>query len=695
MGSAGTSAGKVFGGGMLSSARSFAAPLASVFAVGTVAAGAFAVKLGVDGVKAAIDDEASVSRLSQAMKNLGLANEDAGVQKMIDDLQFQTGVADDELRPAMQKLLTATGDVTKAQSLLSVAMDVSAGANKDLESVTQALARASGGQFTALTRLGVPLDANIIKSKDLGAATQALSEKFGGQAATAADTYAGKLKRLGIAGDEMKESFGVGILDGFTKALGGTDKGVDGLTGSLKDARPQAEALGKAVGQLGAQLVIVGQFTGGFIGWLDSLGGTLPVTGAHISALTGSIGLLTSAWGELLAIKGDVDKPALTKGQLAGLPEGFFGSTDKGRAAKAKKDRAAMLKNIGLDDVDFTPPGGSSGGSAAAKQVEAMRLMWSALATDASTGLDALNLIIQGKSQTISGAMVDTFDKRFQVFKGIVSAQSAIITDARKSLDDYSASVVDTIMGKIDFGLTNAEGNPLTPEQIVTMMLGDITNQAATVQALANSGVMTNLPNALSQKILAMPPDAAVGLANYLSANPALITQLTTNYNALGTTTETLLGIPMAAAFAKVGNESAVSMIAAAKAKIATESDKFQAWVSKHLDSKVFVDVVYRDINKPGGATINIDGARAAGGPIKAGNTYLTSEHGPELFVAGSDGYMFPNSSLGSAASSQRAAAVVDSQPADTAVLEELRRLSEKWDISIDRQVSLKRQGAI
>ena len=39
-------------------------------------------------------------------------------------------------------------------------------------------------------------------------------------------------------------------------------------------------------------------------------------------------------------------------------------------------------------------------------------------------------------------------------------------------------------------------------------------------------------------------------------------------------------------------------------------------------------------------ASVPVAGARAAGGPVKAGLTYLTGEHGRELFTPGIDGYV-------------------------------------------------------
>ena len=44
-----------------------------------------------------------------------------------------------------------------------------------------------------------------------------------------------------------------------------------------------------------------------------------------------------------------------------------------------------------------------------------------------------------------------------------------------------------------------------------------------------------------------------------------------------------------------------------------------------------------------------IDGARAAGGPVRAGGTYLVGENGPELFSPGQSGQIIPNSSGGTA----------------------------------------------
>ena len=209
------------------------------------AAGAFALKLGVDGVKAAIAEERQLASLTKALQAVGAGFETDSVSKFVDDLQFATGVADDQLRPAFQRLLLATRDVTQSQDLLSVALDVSAGTGRDLETVTMALSRAALGQTTALRRLGVPLDAATLKSGDLRAISEQLTKTFGGQAATAAATYEGKIKRLGIAFEELQESFGAGFLAG----LGDSSDGTDDLADSLRDLQPAFQALGEQIGE--------------------------------------------------------------------------------------------------------------------------------------------------------------------------------------------------------------------------------------------------------------------------------------------------------------------------------------------------------------------------------------------------------------------------------------------------------------
>jgi len=188
------------------------------FAAAGAAAAAYAGKLAIEGVKAAIEDEAAQAKLAGTLRNVTGATDDqiAAVEKQILKTALLTGKTDDELRPSFDRLLRSTKDVTKAQELQSLALDIAAGTGKSLTAVSEALAKAHDGNFTALKKLGGGIDENILKSKNFDAATASLAKTFKDQASTQADTFQGKMLRLNVAFDEAKETVGAYILDAIT-----------------------------------------------------------------------------------------------------------------------------------------------------------------------------------------------------------------------------------------------------------------------------------------------------------------------------------------------------------------------------------------------------------------------------------------------------------------------------------------------
>jgi hypothetical protein len=184
------------------------------FAAAGAAAGAYAVKLAVDGVKAAIEDEAAQIRLATALKNAtGATNEMiASVEKQILKTSLATGVADDKLRPALSRLALSTGDVTKAQDLLTLALDISQSTGKGLDAVANSLGRAYDGNTASLGKLGIGLSAAELKAMSFTEVQTKLSDLFGGAAAANADTFAGRLEILKVTLDEAKETVGAQLL---------------------------------------------------------------------------------------------------------------------------------------------------------------------------------------------------------------------------------------------------------------------------------------------------------------------------------------------------------------------------------------------------------------------------------------------------------------------------------------------------
>jgi hypothetical protein len=192
----------------------FAKKSALAFAAAGAAVGAFAVKVGTDAVRAAMDDQKSQALLASTLRNTVGATDAviASTEDYITLLQKEVSVSDDELRPALATLARATGDVASAQSLLGTALNISAGTGKDLQSVSLALSKAVNGNLGALTRLGIPLDANTIKSKDFNKALVVLNETFADQANIRAKTLEGRLKGLQIAYGEILETLGYALL---------------------------------------------------------------------------------------------------------------------------------------------------------------------------------------------------------------------------------------------------------------------------------------------------------------------------------------------------------------------------------------------------------------------------------------------------------------------------------------------------
>lgn len=188
------------------------------FAAAGAAALAYAGKLAVDGVKAAIEDAAAQTKLATTLKNVTGATESqiAATEDYITKTSLAFGVTDDDLRPSLERLARATGDVEKAQKLQTVAIDVAAGSGKSLEAVTNAMAKAAEGNTASLAKLGIGLTSAQLKTMSMDEITAKLADTFANQASIQADTFQGKMNRLQIAFNEGKETVGKYILDAIT-----------------------------------------------------------------------------------------------------------------------------------------------------------------------------------------------------------------------------------------------------------------------------------------------------------------------------------------------------------------------------------------------------------------------------------------------------------------------------------------------
>lgn len=205
-------------------------------------------------VKAFAADEKAATSLGQTLKNLNLAygSNIGTINGFISRLESQTGVLDDELRPAMDRLLRATGNVTKSQELLNLSLDVAAGTGKSVTQVSQSLQKAYLGQTQALGRLGVGLSKAELTSSSFEDIQKRLTVLFAGQASAAAQSYGGELAKLTVAANNAKETIGKGLIDAIAAASGSQGFGgaVDGISKVSTSIASAAKNIGFLIGYL-------------------------------------------------------------------------------------------------------------------------------------------------------------------------------------------------------------------------------------------------------------------------------------------------------------------------------------------------------------------------------------------------------------------------------------------------------------
>jgi hypothetical protein len=197
-------------------------------------------QFGKASVKAFAADQLGATRLANAVKNLGLEFANPYISDYISKLEKTSKVADDMLRPAFQRLLQQTGSLSKSQSILNTAIEVSAGTGESLTSVSEDLARAYYGQTRSLKKYSLGLTDAELKAKSFSELQDILNSKFKGANAAYLDTYAGKLGILSLAWNNLQENAGLAL---FT------------LAGANGDQSSGAQRLGGVIDAFGVGLV--------------------------------------------------------------------------------------------------------------------------------------------------------------------------------------------------------------------------------------------------------------------------------------------------------------------------------------------------------------------------------------------------------------------------------------------------------
>jgi hypothetical protein len=450
-----------------------------------IAAGAMALKFGVDSVQAFIADEKAAASLARTLKNLGLEGATAAVERFVDAQQRATGVSDEQLRPAMDRLLRSTKNVQESQDLLSLALDVSAGSGKSLEQVVQALSRAHDGNFGALGRLGTGIDAATLKSKDFDRVVANLSKTFDGQASVAAETLAGDLQQLGVAFDELKEAFGRGFIDGLANAAGGMDE----LSARIQAFEPVAGRIGEFIGITAIKGLET--FTAAFNQMAEAI---QAVKDGDFAGAIRILGSETANFAEGLRVGG---------GDFELLPRQMADAARySGLAAQYLRDANDEVEKVGTSTRRA-----ASGTRELSKAQQEAQLAAQAFAEQVGTlevSLQSLITEVQGATAASGKATFEAIGKQIDAFK-------AQFAEAKQ----FAQGIVSSFMGQLDLGAAidqaKAAGTSIVEE------FAKQGEKAAAFGAKMQEVLALKLSRAAMKDILALGFDRGMDVMNELT----------------------------------------------------------------------------------------------------------------------------------------------------------------------------------
>ena len=186
---------------------------AALAAVAALAAGAVLLAKGLySATKAAYYDDIAMKKLAETQMRAQDATkaQAEATADYIDKMELATGIADDDLRPAMENLALTGMSVKESQEQLSLAADIAIAKNVSLTSASSALAKAYNGQLTGLSRLGIKVTKANGDALTLAETQKLLRDRFQGAAKAAGRTD--PYKRLGAAFSQIKEEIGKEFL---------------------------------------------------------------------------------------------------------------------------------------------------------------------------------------------------------------------------------------------------------------------------------------------------------------------------------------------------------------------------------------------------------------------------------------------------------------------------------------------------
>lgn len=253
-----------------------------------------------EGLKA----EDSYRRLGQSIKNTGNNFDDLrpSIDRTVDSVQKLSNQTDDDLRNALTKLISTTGDVSGSMKNLGLVADVAAERSIDLNEAAVLVGKTMNGNLTPITK------AYGVEVKSVAEGMTLLHDRTDGFAKLATEGMGGALKNLSIQWGELKEAVGLAIIGSdnakdSTSLLAGklielqgyikdNSESISGFVGALVGAVPGALSFGAKIIGVFKEVGDAARFV---LFKAEELGGGIwKLVGSAIEAL----GFLHKGWGE-------------------------------------------------------------------------------------------------------------------------------------------------------------------------------------------------------------------------------------------------------------------------------------------------------------------------------------------------------------------------------------------------------------
>jgi hypothetical protein len=387
---------------------SFAISKAAIPAAAAVAGLAAA---GLSAAKAAADEELAMKKLATQINNSTNATQAqiAANEAFIGRLQYTAAVSDDELRPALSSLVTATQDLQHAQRLLDVALNVSAATGMDLGSVSQALSRGFSGNMRSLAALSPELRTAIKNGADFSDVLKILEGNFGGASDAAANTAAGGLKKMQIALDDAQETIGMALVPYLVELATALQKSAT----FIQQNTPLVIGFAIGVGGLATALLAAkaAMVVYNIIAAITTAANTaLAISGFAVQIATG-VGIATAIAGAA----------ALT-GLVVVVRNATKAQVDYANATKKASEETGILKNM----IDKARAAG-----------------------DAQRQAEARAAASSGKASIAAQKAKTAADKAKAAATALFESTKTAIEQAKQSLRDYASGLADAVRGWI------------------------------------------------------------------------------------------------------------------------------------------------------------------------------------------------------------------------------------------------------